>query len=392
MATQEIGVVTSSDAVYAQRYSSKLIAEGIVNNPVNRILTENGCINLENSLQTEGGGTVTMQNQLRLSSKGLRGDVDVYSNAIMSAKAARTLSISKNTLSLQWPLQGTQTQQYVAFDIGSKNEMLLGDWAKSLVTASMLNQLGGNTATSITQYSVYNEGSFSGSDLITITGNNSTSVPTYHYWGSDQTQAYTNDASVTSSNVLSLKDFQLASEIITAQQQNKPTFQLLTGKPYVAVAFIGYTGFNQIKNEAVTAGQGFQLSQIYNANLAGGKTMDLQEWIFDNFKFVVVPDSWLPRGVNSGTGAEVANTRRCIIVGRNALDMSLGKGFSTADGGMIPAAKVEFDTNYKKLNGQGFGAASLTWGCKKTQQTGMGDGNSTSYDTSAYVITHYSRS
>ena len=393
MATQAIGTISSGDATYAQRYSANLYYEGIVNNPINAILESNGCINREDKLEVERGGTVTLYNQLRRQSNGNTGDGDVYSSATTTEKSSRSLVIAKNWDSITWPLTGTQTQQYAAFDIGQHNEKMLSDWAKSVVTYGYLNQLGGNTAGSITALSVSDTPfSTASGNLTRITGNNAAIAPTYWYKGSNAgASVQTSDTGITSSDTLSIKDFEAAQVIMTSQQAAKPTFQTLdTG--YLGVVFLSYTGLNQLKNEAVTLGQGSQLMQIWQATAAGGKSMDLMEFMLPgiNLKFIVVPDTWLPRGVVTSGLTEKANSRRCIIVGKNALDVSFGKGFAPAGGKIIPGASVSFDMEYKKLNKQGYGVAELLWGAKKTQSTGSGDGNATAYDVGTYVITHYS--
>lgn len=394
MATLATGPITSSNTgFYAQQYSAKLYANGVIENPVNMLLEQNGCINREDDLAKSGGGTVNMYNALRLQSQGFTGDIDVYSNAVTLEKSTRSMLIAKNSMPITWPMRGTQTQQFASFDIGSANEEVLSDWAQSLITASMMNQLAGNTATSITQLTV-DSAVFTGSNLTRITGNNSAIVPTYHYWASTYaSNPVTTDASLTSSYPLVIKDFQQAAEIITAQISGKPTWQTIKGKPYIGIAFISMTGLYQLMNDPVTAAQGMQLSQLINAQLAGGKEMDLQKFMLPGipFLFVVLPDNWLPYGVNLSTGAEVANTRRAVIVGSKALDVSYGAGFTPAGGKTIPGMGIEFDTKFKTLNKQGFGVATALWGCKKAQATGTGDGNSTAYDLSTYVIAHYSR-
>lgn len=395
MATLATGGITSSNTgFFSQKYSPKLVYEGLIKNPVMKLFEENGVINREDQLEKDSGGTVTMYNALRANGVGFTGDIDVYSSAQLLEKSNRTLNISKNSYPITWPMRGTQTQQYASFDIGSANEEILIDWTKSVVTASLLNQAGGNTATSISQFSVADSsGAFTGTDLTTITGNNSAIVPTYHYWGSSPGTAKTTDASIGSSDLLTLRDFQFAAEIITSQQSGKPTWQIFQGKRYIAVAIISQTGLNQMINESVTAAQGMQLSQVINAQLAGGNEMDLQQFMLPGlpFLFAVVPDSWLPRGVTLSTGAETANSRRAIIVGRNAVDVAFGKGFAPAGGKVLPGMTVKMDPLYKPLNNQGYAVAELLWGCKKAQQTGPGSGNSTAYDVSTYVIAHYSR-
>lgn len=392
MATESPGVIASGDGSYRLGFSSKLYAERVVMNPIVKTLTENGCINIENDLSKSGGGTVTMYNQLRLGGKGSTGDVDVYSTAILSDKASRSFVIAKNSQSIQWPLKGTQSQQYSPYDIGEHNKVLLGDWAEAIVSSSLINQAAGNTATSITVLAA-DETAFTGSDLTRVTGNNAAAVPTYHYEAS-LGGVITTDSGINSGNPLTIADFQLAAEIVTSQQSGKPTWQTIKNKPYLGVALMSMTALNQLTRDPVTAGQGFQLSQIYNAMLAGGKTMDLQQFQLPGVPFllVVCPDSAIPRGVTLSSGAETANTRRVVILGSNAIDMAFGAGFTPQGGNPIPGINVEFDLEYKKLNKQGFGTASVLWGCKKAQSTGPGTGSSTAYDVASYVIGHYSAS
>jgi len=395
MATLVNGPVTSSDTgYYAIKYSKNLYLEGVVSNPINKILSENGVINREDSLQTKGG-TVYMYNALKLAGQGATGDYDHYTNAQARQVSNRSLNIALNSApDITWHMEGTQTNQYITYDIGSTNEEALADWTRSLISSAMLNQLASNTATSITQYTL-SPNAFTAADaLLRITGNNAASVPTYHYAGSAAGTAITTDASVNSGNPLSLKDFEFAVEVITSQQASAPTWQVLGNGNFAGIAIISQTGMNQLINENVTLGQGLQVAQIIYSNLNGGKTPGIMaEFMIPGIplKFVVVPDSWLPRGVNLSTGAEVANTRRCVIVGKNALDVSFGAGYAPAGGKAIPGASIEFDTNFKPLNKMGYATAKMLWGCKKVQQTGVGAGNSTAYDLSTFVICHYSR-
>jgi len=394
MATLATGAVTSSSTgYYASRFSTRLLFEGIISNPVMKLFMENEVINKEDQLSNDAGGTVWMTNALRLNSTGFSGDIDIYSNAMLLEKSSRSLNILKNSMPVSWPMRGTQTQQFTAFDIGSPVSQTLIDWASAVTTGSLINQVGRNTATTITQYSAADSG-FTGDTLLNITGNNACTVPTYHY-EANLGGVITTDANVNSGNTLSIKDFQLAAEIITSQQTGKPTWQFFKNKKYLAIALISQTGYNQLINEAVTAGQGMQLSQVINAQLAGGKdNIDLQQFMLPGlpFLFAVAPDSWLPRGVTLATGAETATTRRAIIVGRNAIDLAYGKGFTPAGGKTLPGVNIRMDTDYQKLNNQGYATADLLWGCKKTQQTGPGSGTSTAYDTASYVICHYSAS
>lgn len=390
MATQAIGPITSSDtALYRQGFSADLLYEGIIENPVVKVLQENGCINIETDLSKNQGGTATLYNQPRLVGKGIRGDADFYSNATLTEVGNRTLSIAKVSRSITYPLKGTQTQQFAAFKIDQNNTELLKDWTKGIVGHSIINHLGGNNASSLTLANP--EDTFSGDDLLQVTGNNAVSAPSYWYSAGNQT-AITTDGSITTTHLLSLKDFQNAAAVITSQTAGRPTWSLMSDKDYYGVAFVSMTGLNHLLNEAVTLGQGMQLQQIIQYQSAGGSKLEvLRPFTIPGipFKFYACPDSWLPRGVTTSGTTTKANSRRCVIVGKKAIDMAMGAGFSDGGGDPVAGVNVEIDTEYKRMNKFGYAMVSLLWGCKKTQITGP-NAASTAYDVGSYVITHYS--
>lgn len=390
MATHAIGTVSSSDTGYfAARYSAKLYAESTLKNPVFKILNANGVINIENQPNQEKGGTVTLYNSLRRDSQGELGDVDRYSTSIPLEFGNRTLNIALVTDTTDWLKDGSQTQQYTSFNIPQNANQAMVNWAQGIQTYSVLNQLGGNTATSISAPSL-SQTAYSGSKLTIVTGNNAALAPSsaYYAWGNNNDGGISDDANIDSSNPLTLRDFQNAREVITSQASGRPTWNCITGKPYEAVAFVSVTGMNQLRREAVTQGQGFNIPQISYAMMAGGKDVNLMEYVWDGFLMVEVPDSWLPRGVSSS--ASVANTRRAIICGANALDLAMGRGYTAPTGQKFPGFNVTLDDNYKKNNKRAYLTVDLLWGCKKAQITGAGEGTSTAYDNAVYVIGHYS--
>jgi hypothetical protein len=390
MATHS-GAVTSSDAQYRLGFSSRLYYEATAKSPVMSVLREDGCINIENDLTKSGGGTVTLYNQQQVKGKPVRGDVDFYTSAEQMSTNSRTLNIAKVSKPVQWYMKGSQSQQFAPFQFGEYVAEGVSDYIRSTIESSVINQVAGNNASSITQTAL-DDTAFSGGDLLSVTGNNTAAAPTYWY-EANLGGVITTDSGVGSGNTLSLKDFEIAATNITQQIAGRTRWQTLKGKKYLANAFISYTGLFQLNNEAVTLGQGSQLSNIVANILAGGKEVeaDLTQFMLPSlpFKFVVVPDSWMPRGVTTSGLAETANTRRAVIVGANALDFSFGAGYE-AGGKAIPGMNVEMDTTYKPLNKMGYGNASALFGCKKAQATGSGTFAGTSYDMSTYVITHYS--
>ncbi len=392
MATHS-GAITSSDAQFKQTFASKLLYEGVVKNPIYQACKTYGVINLENSLGMEGGGKATLYNRLRLNGVGTRGDVDQYSTAQNAETNSRTIDIAKVNYSLTWRRKGSQSQQFAAFDLADGCVEAMSDWMRTSLAVSTINQLAGNNATSITQVALSSDTAFSGSSLLTVTGNNTATAPTYWY-GANLGGVIATDSGINSGNKLSIKDFQLAEQIIRSQAIGRPTWQTFLGKDCSALVFVSDEGVAQMMNEATTLGQGQQLSQIINAQLAGGdKVAGMDTFMIPglSFKFIKTPENYMPRGVTTSGTTETANTRRAVIVGKNALDWSFGKGFDAGNGAeAIPGMNIELDDQYKKLNKETFGVATALYGCKKTTVTGSGSLAASTYDLSTYVITHYS--
>jgi len=409
-ADQNIG---SGDIQFAQQFASKVAINGIVKNPVIKTLTECGCVNIENKLEMDKGGTVTMYTRLRETGTGQRGDIDVYSTAEFQDISGRTLNIARINKNTKWRRKGSQDFQYAAYDLSDGCVENVSSWATGMLSASIINQLAGNNASSITQNALNPGGTFNSTDdtLLNITGNNAAIAPTYWYEANGGGSIST-DSGVNSGNTLAIDDFYDAVAVIESADSTRPTWQTLnefSNEGYIAVAFISRTGAIQMQNQAVTLGQGPQIQNIIEATLAGGK--DAKGWA-NTFmipmlpiKFVIVPDSWLPRGVTTSGLAETAQTRRAVIVGANALDLSWGQGMkipmnaggaargntgTAGSGKFLPGVTVEIDDQHKKLNKETYANASVLWGCKKAQANGLGAQSGTSYDLSTYVITHYS--
>lgn len=399
MTTRTNAGFAASDVV---RYSSKILNQSVVTQPVARLCMDYGVINLDKTLLEQGGGTHTLNSAVRVDSQGLQGDVDFYSNAQFAQSDKRTIAISKVSHAFKFRKDGSQDQQYESFKLDEGQMEREGLWMAGIVGASLINQLASNNATSVTQPAVASN-AFSGALLPNVTGNNTVAAPTYWYEGNEG-GAITTATNITNSNKLSIKDFHIWAEVTSSNYAGRPSWQTLNGGVQ-ALAFISRTGFTQLMYEATTVGQGAQFNEYVKAGMAGGKTYgNMQTFEIPGLPllFVVVPDSWMPRGVSSG--AETANTRRAFIVGANALDLCLGKGYggvpstgkeaqavgmgSSASG--VQGVNIEVDTNYKTLNKEGFGVVSLTYGAKKVQIDGNGSNTGTAYDLSTYVIDHYS--
>lgn len=399
MATTTIGSLTNSDTTFnLAKASKRLQIETLENNMPMAILKEYGIINIEEKLQNDAGDTVNMYNLLRVDSQGNTGDNDRYSNAESADYGNRQLVINLLSHSQKWARKKTMTQQIAPFTLKEGRGQIMANWLKEMMLVSIINQAAGNTGTSVS-VPTCSSTAFSGTaGLLKVTGYNTAIAPTSTYKGYGSRAAISADESVTSSHPLKLQDFMDAREVITSSSSGIPLWNLLSGKEVEgkavqAVAFVSTTGMNQLKNDAVTVGQGLNFAQLLYATLSGGKKFGTGGglYIMENILFVEIPDYLMPRGVNSSTSAAVANTRRAVIMGAGAVDMALGQGYTLPNGDTLAGFNVDFDEDYKKLNKESYAAVEVIWGAKKARLFGQGANANTAYDLATYVITHYSR-
>ena len=397
MSTINDNAITVGSARDLMKASMKLKLETIDHNPVISTLKNFGIINYEEKLTTESGTQVTMYNAPRLEGKGSTGDVDRYQLAGSLESGLRTLSIQTHSNTVKYALAGSERQQISEFDLTARTPQLISQWASCLTVAQAINQLGGNTATSIEIPDVDSDAFATTAELLIATGHNTALAPSARYKaiGSDGTGGITTDQGVVAANALTLEDFMISREVINSTAVGIPVWDRLTksvqGVKVDAIALVSTTGMNQLKNDATASALTFG-QFIYNAIAGGGKPpLPSGTYIYEGIAFIEIPDNLMPRGVHSSTAAAVANTRRAVLCGANALDMALGKG-QTMNGNTLGGFEIIMDDTHDKLNKIGYTSVNMNSGCKKVQLFGTGANAATAYDNATYVITHYSRS
>lgn len=400
MATISDPSIVSGLAAYDEpKASARLNVEIFKAQPITNLLSKYGVINRENKLESDSGSTVNIFDRKRVDSKGTTGDHDRYTNADDLESGSRQLSINLLSHTLKYSKKGSFQQQITPFELGGDVVQLLSQWNREFYLQMLINQLGGNTGTTLTHPKLSSTAFTSTADRLKATGFNTAIAPStlYHSWGNQADGSISADESVDSSNPLRLIDFMNARETITSTSLGVPLWQTLDGSAegstVEAIALVSVTGMNQLKFDATTSGQGYNFAQMQYAMVAGGNKSGIMKgpnlYYMENMLFVEVPDNYMPRGVNSSSAAAVANTRRAIICGMNAVDVAVGKGYGGKDG--IPGTEIIVDEEYKKNNKKGYATSNFIIGCKKVQVSGQGSNASTNYDRACYVITHYSR-
>lgn len=401
MATINNNTIAVSGSRDLLKASLRLYDETIGANKILNMLFKFGIVNREDKLTSASGSKVTMYNIPRLSAKPIVGDDDYYSRAVPMQSGDRVLQIRKNVRSVTYALDGSERQQVSEFNLKKATPKTLTEWSNCLLLYWFMNHLTSNTATTMYAPGVYDDGAItSTADRTAFCGNNAAIAPssTYKAYGSGGANSVTADESITSVNPLVLQDFLDMREVINATNLGVPMFNKITapieGLQVDTVALVSTTGMTQLRQDAVTIGQGLTIPQLMYATIAGGEKVPLPGNTYvvpgTGIAFLELPDNYFARGINSSTAAPVAATRRAVMVGANAIDFALGKGFS-AGGNTIPGFSMETDENYKPANKQGYLFASINGGVQKVQVYGTGANTATAYDNAIATITHYSK-
>lgn len=388
MAVVQPGTSMGNDAAFnLAKQVRKLSKEAFFDDTLVNALRSYGVMEVHDKLNETGGTTVNLYNLLRHETKGSTGDVDAYSNATTMQYGDRTLSINMLQETVKYPLKGTLAQQYAAFNLDDGVNENLKQATKAFIRASLINQVAGVNATSITVPDLY-QTAFSSTDLTKVTGFNSVAAPSSIYKAYGSAAALSNDQSVSSSHPLTYKDLEEAYLNLNKVQAGVPIWDFIKGKSCRVLGIVSSTAMIQLQRDATASG--FLIKEIVLNTIAGGKPlpdMKMYDVPMLSMKLIEVPDHEMPRGVHSSTFAEVANTRRAVFLGKGALDVAFGAGYQPAGANPLAGFNILMDDKYKSNNQEVYVTAKCLWGAKKRQIRGT---NGTSYDAASYVITHYS--
>jgi hypothetical protein len=352
-----------------------------------------GGTSFNHDLNASAGNVVNLYDVNKIVASGNSGDGDRYSTAVRQNANSRTMQINLLWQSLKEDKEGTMAAQVRSFDINSKAISSMLEWMKSTVTHSYINHLSGNTATTL---STINAGNLTDSaDILRFTGFNApVALPaSRRFIGSLGAGSVTADEGVTSSsNKLIMQDFEAFDATIGNVGATERNFDCFDGSQgYQYAALVPASSWHDLTRETT----GLNIRDTYYNTLAGGKTMMMKtagyaknSVIINGWLLIKVADALLARGINSSSGAPVANTRKVVIFGRNALDVAFGKGFSTGNketDKSMDGTEVTLDDSEKKLNKQMFLSIERLWGCKRADYQGQGANSSNIFPNSATI-------
>lgn len=195
-----------------------------------------------------------------------------------------------------------------------------------------------------------------------------------------------NDQALTSSNTFtySLIDYALEENDVSLQ----PVMPLNDGYFRLYLDPYSFTNLKQDVTSPIQWGN-IALSQIQGGrrdNILEDRYMDsarkmVECGIYQNVKIFSCKD--VPYGQNSSSSAVITTTRRCLLIGQNAVAFGSPYGGRATDD-TVPLKIVDQLKDYGKYKGVGF---ELLYGMKKVIATG---GASTPEDVGVHVISVYS--
>lgn len=392
MSTLASNKLSGSSNFNPERASMMLAMESTYNNGAFSIALDTGvAVETTDLSKKSGGTTVDVYDMKRHNSLGNTGDYDRYAAAKKANYGFRQVVIDNLGDSVVVPLQGTYAQQASIFDLKQGVAAELTTWVKNIKNYALLSHLGGeNTTTKSTI--IYDSAISDSADLSRIRGFNSiTAIDSSRiHFGSNAAGSISTDQAVTSANLLTFADVNKEIVRLGNTSSGAYSFQFIQNKPFKAVCFVSESGWDQLTIDS----SGINFTNIFYNSLAGGKSgvapalsgSALPNYIIREVLYVVVPDHFMPTGVNTSTQAAVANTRRAIICGAGAIDLAYGNGVTGADD--MRGAVVGYDNTNKTLNKHATFSVDQLWGCKAVLRSGLGGSASTNYGNTS-VITHY---
>jgi hypothetical protein len=386
------GLITSSDTIYNIPQTSSRVTTDVLTYKYLDILRKYGVLNDESvqAAKKGSGSKVRMPNVNRLGGVGADTNLSLYAQATTMEQGSRDLELQEFAYPLKYlrkiAIEWQRDSLGVLQSMGKYEEEALRVYMQNFMTIGVINQLCGNTATSISAPKI--SATFTGDSLLRGTGMTAGIAPSTNYVAYGSGASLANPAAITATNApLVMQDLERAFIFARRAFSNVTQFKTIEKMGCNLLAMISDTGMQQLRNQARAVGADFTLSQMRYSLLEGGKSVNGFEdvtVISDiGLHIVTVPDDLMSRAVNSGT--ENALSRCALLLGANAIDFAIGAAIPGSD---LPAFDISIDDKTNSLDKWITGAAKAIWAAQKVQLRGSGANSGTNYDLSTYVIRH----
>jgi len=343
MATTTYGV---NDAMAVKLWSKKLAVEALKYTAIGPLIGtgSDSIIQKKDEFSKGPGDKVTYGLRTQLVGDGvsegevLQGNEEsltVYSDSVVINELAHAVKVrAKNRID----------QKRVPFDLRDEAKAGLRDWYAKRMSVAAFNQLCGNTAESRIKY----------------TGLQATLAPSTGRRFACNATTTTADESLSSGDKFQLKYIDYAVEIAkTSTATSGPVRPVIIDGEEKYVLYLHPYQVTDLRTDATTAGNWFDITA---KAMQGGNVSKNPIYVgsLGEYNGVILRSAFdIPLGVNSSTGVAVANTRRAVLLGAQAMMCGFGMD---ADEATFDWVEELFD--YERELGV---SAQTMFGMKKTQ-------------------------
>jgi len=334
-----------------------------------------GVLRREQDLNRGAGDRVRISWLNRLTDQGLIGNAAATGNESELNYYTDDLMVDQLRIPVSIPAKGTIDAQRVKFDLPEDAYRNMSEWMRNRGTLGALNQLAGNTATTIN----YEGQAYAGNNRLKVTGLNSAVAPTTTSGVTRiiRPNSLTTDQAVAADTTATLK----LSNILEAETV------AATSRPYIrplsmdgGVKYHCYVHTSQYNALLEDTSSPYQYRDLQQSMIASGRGKGeiARSFVFSQTE--IIETDKVPKGVNSGTSAEVDNCRRAVFCGADAGAIAYGQGY--AEGGDAVAG-FKINSDYYDIGQMERFALVGIWGISKLQFN--------SNDNGVIVISTYSR-
>lgn len=363
MSKTEFGV---NHPLTVKAYSKLLAVESIRKTFIGKFIGKDASalIHEKVDLKKSAGDQITCGLRVQLGGDGVQGDGTLEGNE--EAMQFYDDALVVNQLRHAVRLKGRMTEQRVPYPLRADAKDGLTDWFAARMDTSFFNQICGNTAQSDTRF----------------TGNNSAIAPSTnrHTWEGGQSA----DESLTSSDIFTLQAIDVARQMAETANTADETGPLVRPIKYMGGDYyVMFLHDYQVHDLRTTTSTG-QWLDIQKAAMQGGdvaKNPIFTGALGIHNGVVLHKAARVTQGVNSSTGAAVANTRRAVLCGAQAAMIAYGSENSNS----------KYSWNEELFDyGNQFGvAAGSIFGLKKSKYIPDDNSSTNAEDFGTIVVSTY---
>lgn len=360
MASTEFGV---NHPLAVKAWSKSLAREAFRRTFLNKFMGEgeDSLVQEKTELKKSAGDRITCGLRPQLEGDGVEGDATLEGNE----EAMRFFddSVLINQLRHATRSKGKMSEQRVPYNMRTESKNALADWWARRMDQAFFNQICGNTAETRS----------------VMTGHNAVTAPTTNrqIWQGGNSD----DESLGASDVFSLNLVQIAKQKALTASIEDDTGPLI--RPFMHQGEEMYVMFLH-DHQAYDLSRDAEWREVQRAALSGGDIKGNPLFtgalgVYDNV--IIHRASRVTQGVNSSTGAAVANTRRAVLCGAQAATIAFG-----SESGSERYSWTEEMYDYGNQLGVSAGAI---WGLKKTKFTPADDSTTNAEDFGTVVVSTY---